>query len=165
MKIYFPKVMPQMIHTGSFEKLDKYFCKKEIYQEIYSDEGIFIVDNKNIYKKKIIDEEVISINKYVMEKDILIDYSKEKLEDSYQIPFNHKHFINIKVSYLVNPRSHIKLFIIMSPNENWVNDYLDKNDFYLYCKVIDIYFEVQEHIDIYGVFCKNEINELLSLIV
>ena len=165
MKIYFTRIIPQIVNKEVFEKLNKYIGKKDIYYEIYSDEGIFLLENKHVYKKQIIDEEVKSVKNYVQGKDILIDNSKEKIEKSYQIPCNYKPIVNICVSYLVKPRSHIKLNIILTPTGNWKNEYLDKENFYLYCKVNDFYFEIMDHIDIYGEFCKNEINELLSQIV
>ena len=165
MKIYIARIRPHIINKEVFEKLNKYIGKKEMTYEIYSDEGLYLLENKLIFKKCIIDEEVINVKNYIEGKDILIDNSREKLEETYQIPCNNKVTTNIRISYLVNPRSHIKLNIILTPNENWKNEYLDKDNFYLYCKVIDIYFEIKDHIDIYGDFCKNEINELLSQIV
>ena len=165
MKIYFTRITPQMVNTEAFEKLNKYIRKKEMFNEVYSEEGIFLIENKCVYKKHIIDEEVKNIKNYINGKDILVDSSKEKIEETFQIPSNHKLHIYINISYLICPRSHIKMNIILSPNDNWKNEYLDKDNFYLYCKVIDIYFEIKDHIDIYGDFCKNEINELLSQIV
>lgn len=165
MKIYIARIRPHIINKEVFEKLNKYIGKKEMTYEIYSDEGLYLLDNKLIFKKCIIDEEVINVKNYIEGKDILIDNSREKLEETYQIPCNNKVTTNIRISYLVNPRSHIKLNIILTPNENWKNEYLDKENFYLYGKVFDFYFHVMDHIDIYGDFCKNEINELLSQIV
>ena len=165
MKIYFARIKPHIINKEAFEKLNKYIGKKEMMYEIYSDEGILVLENKLVFKKSIIDDDVKNVKNYIEGKDILIDNSSVKLEETYQIPCNNKVISSIKISYLVNPRSHIKLNIILTPNENWKNEYLDKENFYKYGNVLDFYFDVMDHIDIYGDFCKNEINELLSQIV
>jgi hypothetical protein len=148
--------------NNKLRALDKYYTDKNIIHEIYSDEGIYCVNDKNICKLYITDNITIEIPNYIDDYNIIIDYSTIQYKEQKQLPPNHILLSTIEFHYHVSHRSPIQLVIKgnydLSIDEN-------TQDRYKYFIPNDFYFEILDRIDVNGQMCKDEINELLSLLI
>ena len=137
-----------------FKKLasfNKYLLNKTNVIEVYSDEGIYLVDPNNIHKITYLDKPIKKI-RYLDKNDFIIDSSETKLTMVNQIPSD---CIILKMethNYQLNTKSKIKFVI---------NFALIKNlDYSLH----NFYFDVSDEIDINSPLFKEDINVFLSLL-
>ena len=151
MKIYI-KNLNINIFDNILDKINKYLLKSEIYIEIYSYEGIFKINNSDIKKQIIIDEEIKIINNYFEEYTIIFDKSYLREELVTTIPFEH---INRKIKKCIFKIKEDSMLEIVIESEE-----LDDKSF----KVNDMYFEINKNIDINESFIKEEIIVFLSLL-
>ena len=142
MKIYFENYK---LNKNIKKGLDIYFIYKNI--NFYSNEGIFLINNKKIFKLNILDKKIkkIKFNNY----NLLIDESEIINEISYQLPVTY--ISTVSFYYKLYKTSNIKFVIEYSLVEN------DEN------KPINFYFEVSDF-EIDNLFIKEEINEFLSVL-
>jgi hypothetical protein len=170
MKIYIENYNPTKL-MKKLEKLDTYFlCKKDIV-EIYCDEGIYIIDNNNCYKRIILNENVVS--KSLNDVNYLVDETDVTNTSVYQIPPDHIS-INITKFYYGLPNANqlknqnqnmINLVIegVKNMKPNYDNNYDSKNKYENFLPN-NFYFEVfyKENVDI--ILQKEIINVFLSLL-
>jgi hypothetical protein len=123
--------------------------------QIYSTEGNMIIDNKNTYKLNYIDKNIIKLEKYFKNYDLVIDNSIITKEITTQVPQNHLAILIKKYIFKLNSQSKIK-FVVISNNTN-----LDKENEII---PIDFYFEFDEELDLHNFFIKEEISEFLSML-
>ena len=81
-----------------FHLIENYKGKKHTYIEIFSLEGIFLIDKNVIYKLNVIDIEPI-----VMDK-LILDLSSETREIVYQIPNIHILVHTLSFSFIINKK-------------------------------------------------------------
>lgn len=125
------------------EQLKKYFIKTEIYDYLYSADGIFKIVNNNIYKLKLRDSHFIK--KKIKNTDLLFDNSNYDLQENYHLPFDHN-ILNIRGDvYSLRNKSNLKLCIEK-----------DKNN-----KIYDVYFSYDK-LDDYNL--NEDINTFLTMV-
>ena len=151
MKIYIPDFKPNNIHNAiNLDNLDK---KVFEYQDIYSEEGIFKIQN-NIVSQLIptdIPIEKLEYNNITF----ILDKSKYIFrKDIYCIPYNHIVYNIKRYEYKLNSKSKIILNIIMKIEKEKEKE-KEKN------KIIFLYFHTNEE-KLYKNF-KDDIIEYISL--
>lgn len=169
MKVYFKDVKPsEFISKKGLKLVDAQFRKREIYNEIYSEEGVYLVENKKIYK--IMDHggtcESYDFcgNPVLIYKNQTMDGGgdlKEKEED-YQIPFKHISKLCVKFTYSVSTKSKVKL-IIKGFFEPFIKQHDALDDKYYNFIPTDFYFEMGNEESLENAFVKEEIIGFLSL--
>ena len=128
--------------------LNKYLISKTNSIEIYSDEGIYLVDENNMYNITYLDRSIQKIN-YTDDIEMSIDLSTTNSIIVNQLPSDN---IIVKLAtyiYKICPRSKVNLI---------VNFTLTKNMEY---KPYNFYFDVSDDIDINGPIFKEDINVFL----
>lgn len=163
MKLYIDNYNISNLYS-KFNILDKYFVNKNSHLEIYSNEGVFIIDDINLYKLNIKDEDIIRIKDYYKKFTILIDNSIITKHETKQIPPKHTLLHITTFHYLTMPNSNLKLVIIGKYNNtrNQTMD-LDFHNKYNEFIIIDFYFEILNNIDIHSPLFKEELSGFLSL--
>ena len=133
--------------------LNKYLTNKTNTIEIYSDEGIFSVDQQNIHKITYLDKPVKKV-KYINENntvfDILIDTSEAISSIVNHFPPDNLIMKTETQVYQTSATSKVKLVIFSLLNKH-VNEY----------KPHDFYFDVSDDIDINSPIFKEDINVFL----
>jgi hypothetical protein len=169
MKIYIENYNPNKL-IKKLDKLDTYFLMKKDIVEIYCDEGIYIIDNNNCYKRNISNENIV--NKTVNGVNYVIDETVITNENVYQIPPDHIS-INITKFYYGLPNANqfknqnqnmINLVIegVKNMKPNYDNNYDESkyDNFLLNNFYIEVFFK--ENID--TILQKEIINVFLSLL-
>ena len=128
--------------------LNRYLINKTNSIEIYSDEGIYLVDENNIYNITYLDRPIQKIN-YTDEIEMSIDLSTTNSIIVNQLPSDNIILKLATYTYKICPRSKVKLI---------VNFTLTKNMEY---KPYNFYFDVSDDIDINGPIFKEDINVFL----
>jgi hypothetical protein len=141
MKIYINhfnlNILPEIIKSFS-----EYHVKTEEHLQIYSSDGIYLVDSHASFKLNPVDHNISVMNKFYEDFSLVVDPSFYIIEKVVQIPSVHV-AINIKrYIFAVRKSSDIKLVI-----ENQ-----------------DIYFELPNGSNIEDNLVKEEIIEFLSLL-
>jgi len=151
MKFYINNLNLEIINDLS-EILKEKLIKTDNYIELYTNEGIYCIEDKNTYYLDPDDKEIQILEKYYENFTIIIDPSFyiRKITSSIHGD-KHQSFQIIEKHYKLNNSSPISLVIKCN---------LDKT------KLIasDIYFESQKDININDVFIKKEIIEFLSVL-
>ena len=150
MKIYIDNYNNEKM-TKKLGSFNKYLLNKTNVIEVYSDEGIYLVDSNNIHKITYLDKPIKKI-RYSDKNDFIIDLSETKLTIVNQIPSD---CIILKMethNYQLNTKSKIKFV---------VNFALIKNEDY---NLHNFYFDVSDDIDINSPLFKEDINVFLSLL-
>ena len=128
--------------------LNGYLINKTNSIEIYSDEGIYLVDENNIYNITYLDRPIQKIN-YTDSIEMSIDLSTTNSIIVNQLPSDNIILKLATYTYKICPRSKVKLII---------NFTLTKNMEY---KPYNFYFDVSDDIDINGPIFKEDINVFL----
>ena len=124
----------------------------ENYIELFTDSGIYQINNKSIYLLEPIDKEISKHNNYYKNLSLIVDPSYFKKQLTYCVNGNNHFSIQIKRElYKLNSNTKIKLVI-----ESTLID----NEY----KPNDIYFECENEISINDLFIKQELIEFLSLL-
>ena len=133
--------------------LTSYLVEEERYNQIYSIDGIYLIDEKNTTKLICIDNDIQILKNYYENFTLIVDPSYYLSETANAI--NPQHII-IKIKrqiYKLNKASMIQLVIEGRALENFDN--MTPND---------IYFEMPNNIDINNILVKKELIEFLSLL-
>ena len=131
------------------ELIQNLFLNNSYKKEIYSDEGIFTVDNNSLYKITYLDGEISRVSNYLDNLHIITDKSEEKREIVNQLPFENFIFNLETRTYVLNPQSKIKLVI----------DFIITDDINL--KPYNFYFDIPSIIDINSALFKEDLNVFL----
>lgn len=141
--------------NNKINELDKYLVNTTTYHECVSKEGIFHIDQSNIYKLKHNDGKIIKCQNYANNLDIIVDYSETEKTKEYQIPPDSIVLSFYNSYYSLASNSKIKMVVqkMQKVNETVISDF---------------YFEINEKnnekIDIHNIFVKKELNVFLSLL-
>jgi len=134
--------------------LNKYLTNTSNTIDVYSDEGIFSVDQQNIYKVTYLDKPTKKV-KYVSENnivfDMVIDTTAIVTTSVNQLPTDN---VIMKIEtqvYQIDPNSKIKLVVIFTQVNKIVKEYVPR----------DFYFDVSDDIDIKSPIFKEDINVFL----
>jgi len=91
--------------------LDKFWFNTKTQIDIYSEEGIFIVNNTKIFKLNISDKKIQKLENYVKNHTLLIDDSIIDKEITYQIPQDHIAINLTSFTYKICQKSNVSLVI------------------------------------------------------
>jgi len=166
MKIYIDDYNPYTL-SNKLTKLKKYLVNTHQYIEIYSDDGIFYIDDLGIYKIIIIQDETIKYTSTQTNRKFLIDRTKSYKENVTNIPLNHINNTIYKYEYKLDLKSKIKLVIegTIDPTNNidHINNNLN-NESNIFIPN-NFYFEIlDKNIDFNELFDNNDLNVFLSLL-
>ena len=151
MKIYINNLNLNILNelSNNFKNL---LIDTKQYIVLYTEEGIYEINNKLIYHLEQIDRDIKKYENFYNEFTLIVDPSffNKHIETSI---IGTKHISNqiVKYIYKLNKKSDLNLII-----EYYLHD----------SKMIenDIYFELNKEIDINEIFIKKEIIEFLSLL-
>ena len=161
MRLYFIDFNMNRLYN-KLHALDNYYTDKKIIHEIYTDDGIYCVNDKNICKLYITDNPTIEIPNYIDDHNVIIDYSTIQYKEQKQLPYEHLFLSTVEFHYHASHRSPIQLIIKGNYYISMDETAIDK---YKHFIPNDFYFEILDRIDVNGQICKEEINELLSLLI
>jgi len=108
MKIYIQNYDPVNI-LKKIKLIDEFYYSTKKSIEIISEDGLFYINDKNIYKINIVLDDLakLKINNF----DILLDKSVCNNNIVYQLPFDYIEFHKTTFYYSINSKSKIKLVI------------------------------------------------------
>jgi len=158
MKLYIADFNPKCLYN-KLHLLDNYYTETQIIHEIYTDEGTYCLNDKNIRKQYVTDNTTVEIENYIDDYNVVIDYSTIHYKEQPQLPYDHLLLTTVEFHYHTFHRSPIQLII----KGNY--DISMEEDKYKNFVPNDFYFEILDRIDVNGQLCKDEINKLLSLLI
>ena len=133
--------------------LNKYLTNKTNTIDVYSDEGVFSVDQQNIHKVTYLDKPVKKV-KYINETNTIFDLMIDSGETTScivnQLPPDNVIMKTETQVYQTSATSKVKLVIVLLLNRQ-LNEY----------KPHDFYFDVSNDIDINSPIFKEDINVFL----
>ena len=152
MKIYIENYNIENL-SKKMKGLNKYLTNKTNVIEVYSDEGIFVIDQQNIYKVDYLDKPIKN-GKYISETggvfNMIIDTTETTKAIVNQLPPDNIIMKTETHLYEINATSKTKLVVISTLNKA-INEY----------KPRDFYFDVSNDIDINSPIFKEDINVFL----
>jgi len=169
MRIYIENIEPRKIsyqNLASLEKIPSITFKRRDVLEIFSEKGLYMIENAKVWKLVPTNEKV----RHHVEDgapDFLIDETEVERKVCSQIPMHH---VPIKTTIFSYETRNARLVIEGSYDDNNIvtgcAQTIDKSDKYSNFKVKNFYFEPKnEKIDISNnSFLKNDINVFLSLL-
>lgn len=152
MKVYINNFNLNLLNDIS-KVFKEHLINSETYIKLYTNDGIYIIDDKKIYLLDTCDKDIKIFNNYYDNLTLIVDPSFY-IKNTYSSVHGDTHlsFNIIKNYYKLNKLSDISLVIEQLYNNN---KSLIQND---------IYFESDKNIDINDLFIKNEIIEFLSVL-
>ena len=151
MKIYINNFNLDILNDVS-EVFKEYLIKTETHIKLYTDEGIYQIDDQKICFLDTCDEDIQIINNYYKNFTVIVDPSSFNKNIVSSIHGQtHLSFQIKKKYYKMNKNSNVQMIIKYCLNDN---------------KFVpnDIYFESDKNIDINDLFIKKEIIEFLSML-
>ena len=152
MKIYIDNYHIENL-SKKMKSLNKYLTNKTNSIEVYSDEGIFVIDQQNIYKITYLDKPIKNV-KYINENgiifDMIIDTTEKTKTIVNQLPSDNIIMKTETQIYQTDASSKTKLVVNLTLNK-LINEY----------KLHDFYFDVSNDIDINSPIFKEDINVFL----
>jgi len=140
--------------SKKLKDLSQYLTNTSNTVNVYSDEGIFSVDQQNIYKVTYLDKPIKKV-KYVSENnivfDMIIDTTTTTITTVNQLPTDNLIMKTETKVYQISPNSKIKLVVIFTQVNKIVNEYIPR----------DFYVDVSDDIDIKSPIFKEDINVFL----
>jgi hypothetical protein len=128
--------------------LEAFFLNSSYTKEIYSEEGIFMIDKNNLYQITYLDGEITKISNYIDDMNIITDKSEETKKIVNQVPFANFVLDLETRSYVLNKQSKFKLIIDFIINDNKKEPY-------------NFYFDIPNIIDINSPLFKEDLNVFL----
>jgi len=166
MRIYVEDLEPKNITRSKLAKLGEYYSEKNDVIEVFSEQGMYLVENSKIWKLAITNDKTTKIVENGV--SFLVDETNIEKRMHSHIPFNNS--INKKTIFTYHMKN-VKLFIKGHYEESRVTILnidklgLDKSNVYNNFLVEDFYFEPKyENLNISNPNVKNEINVFLSLL-
>ena len=151
MKIYIDNYNIKNL-SKKIKSLNEYLTNKTNVIDVYSDEGIFSIDQKNIYKITYLDKPLKKV-KYTNENntfDMIIDSTETISTLANQLPYDNVILKTETRVYQLFDKSKVQLVINLTLNKN-INEY----------EPTDFYFNVSDDIDINSPIFKEDINVFL----
>lgn len=158
MKIYVEEIQPKKITREKLLRLEEYFSIKKDILEIFSEKGMYLVENEKVWKLFPTNEKM---NKLI-ENDVtfLIDESIVEKKICSQIPMEHA---CIETTIFIYHSKNVKLVIEGFYEKNISTKMtIDKYNSFI---TTNFYFEPKNvNLDINNPFMKNEINVFLLML-
>jgi hypothetical protein len=134
------------MNFANINKLSKYQRSSVENVSIFSSDGLFVVDNKTIYKLSVVDDAIsgsIHINGY----DFIKDNTRITREVFNQIPADHFAISTNTTRYTTGPKSNVALIIEKS-----------------FLKPSDLYFEIADGYTTNDISIIEDLNVFLSVL-
>lgn len=158
MKIYVEEIQPKKITREKLLRLEEYFSIKKDILEIFSEKGMYLVENEKVWKLFPTNEKM---NKLI-ENDVtfLIDESIVEKKICSQIPMEHA---CIETTIFIYHSKNVKLVVEGFYEKNTSTKMtIDKYGSFI---TTNFYFEPKNiNLDITNPFMKNEINVFLLML-
>jgi hypothetical protein len=129
--------------------LEGFFLNKSYKKEIYSEEGIFMIDKNNLYQITYLDGEVTKIPNYIDDINIITDKTEETKKIVNQVPFTNIVLDLETRNYVLNTNSKFKLVIDFIINDNMNSE------------PHNFYFDIPNVVDINSPLFKEDLNVFL----
>jgi hypothetical protein len=151
MRIYINNLNLDILNDIS-DIFKEYITNSEIYIELYTNDGIYRIEEKRVYFLDTYDKDIKVFNNYYSNFTLIVDPSFFNKQSCSSIHGEtHLSLQTKKNYYKINPSSEIQLVI----------KYIVNNDNFI---PSDIYFESEKDIDINDILVKKEIIEFLSVL-
>ena len=133
-------------HHNILEKINNYYYKNKQYTLLFSDKGMFHLENKEIYKLNITDGEISKKHKFYKDIDLWIDSTKfTKNSNIQQLPYDYYSKKIKELHFRLHENATITFCVELSDN-----------------KISNYYFITNENIENYSM--KKDIVTFLSLL-
>jgi len=168
MKIYINHFNLDIL-SDLIKNLSDYHIKSEEYIQLYSTDGIYMIDQGSTIKMNPIDHDIIILNNFYKNFTLIVDPSFYIAEKTSQIPPEHVTTKLKREIFSINKNNntkHIKLIIETEiKNESdeafyFLNKINTEND----VQYKDIFFEMPNNTNVNDALVKKEIIEFLSLL-
>jgi hypothetical protein len=166
MRIYVEDLEPKNIDRSKLVKLEEYYSGKNDAIEVFSEKGMYLVENSKMWKLVPTNDKTTKIVEDGV--SFLLDETNIEKRLHSQIPFDHA--MNKKTIFTYKTK-HVLLLIEGHYEENRITRLnmdkidFDKSDIYNNFTIDDFYFEPKyENLNISNPNVKNEINVFLSLL-
>ena len=161
MKIFIDDYKPiKLLHN--LNNIDKYFINTENRIEVYSDYGIYYINN-NSFKEVEINDVPCNNNIKLLNFNLILDKSKITLKNVNHLPNNHISNSIISMKYSINTYSKIFMFIEGQTSNVSVNNKENIQNKYDHFIPNNFYFEFDEEKYSFD-DCKNDLIVFLSLL-
>lgn len=158
MKIYVEEIQPKKITREKLLRLEEYFSIKKDILEIFSEKGMYLVENEKVWKLFPTNEKMNKLT----ENDVtfLIDESNVEKKICSQIPMEHA---CIETTIFIYHSKNVKLVVEGFYEKNISTKMtIDKYGSFI---TTNFYFEPKNiNLDITNPFMKNEINVFLLML-
>jgi len=160
MKIYVKDIYPKKITRDKLIKLEEYYSSTKEILEIFSEKGMYLVENSKVWKIIPTNEKLFTFVDSENNATFLIDETTIEKQASSQIPIDHS---IIETTIFIYNGKNVRLLIEGYYKKNIMpKTYSDK---YYNFLVTNFYFEPKNNnFEITNPFLKNEINVFLSLL-
>ena len=153
MKIYINNFNLEILNDIE-ELFKEHLVNSETYIQLYTNEGIYQIENKNIYFIDVCDKDIKIVENYYNDFTIVVDPSIINRRICSSIyGETHLNFQLTRKYFKLNKSSNISLIFKYSSDDEGKK-----------LKPIDIYFECDKDADVNDTFIKNELIEFLSVL-
>ena len=161
MKLYIKNYNPIYI-LKKIKLLDNYYIKTKNSIEIISDDGIFHIDNKRVYKMNVILDKLVELK--INNLELLLDKSVYNNEIVHQLPFNHIDSHITTFYYAINSKS--KILLVIEGEYNNIDKEIIHNNSNKYPNFnpTNFYFELPNEKTNFEIVNNDDLNVFLSLL-
>jgi hypothetical protein len=166
MKIYINNFNIDILPSVT-KSLTEYYINSETYIQIYSEDGLFQINEHSTKKQNIVDKDIEIFKEYYENFTLIADPSYYTLEQTYNIPSDHLSTKVKRCFFTPDKKSIFKLVIegtILEDNHN----HKHKNDNIFGIHPYDIYIEVEkdksQNVNLNDELVKQEIIVFLSVL-
>lgn len=164
MKIYINNfnidILPSVTKT-----LTEYYINSETYIQIYSEDGLFQINEHSTKKQNIVDKDIEIFKEYYENFTLIADPSYYTLEQTYNIPSDH---LSTKVKRCFFTPDKKSIFKLVIEGTILEDKHKHKNDNIFGINPYDIYIEVEkdkcQNVNLNDELVKQEIIVFLSLL-
>ena len=157
MKIYIQNYDPANIFK-KFKLIDEFYYSTKKSIEIISEDGIFYINDKNIYKINVVLDDLVKLK--INNFDILLDKSICNNNIVHHFPFDYIESCITTFYYSINPKSKIKLVV---EGHYDVVDNVVINKYYNFIPS-NFYFEAPNEQTKFELLNNDDLNVFLSLL-
>jgi hypothetical protein len=151
MRVYINNLNLDILNEVS-EIYKEHIINSEVYIELYTSDGIYRIEDKNIYFLDTCDKDIKIFENYHNKFTLIVDPSFFRNQSCTSIHGDNHLVLHTKKNYYkINTLSEIQMVI----------KYILNNDIFI---PNDIYFESEKELDINDIFIKKEIIEFLSVL-
>jgi len=157
MKIYIQNYVPSNI-LKKIKLIDEFYYNTKKSIEIISEDGIFYINDKNIYKINVVLDDLVNLK--ISNFDILLDKSICNNNIVHQLPFDYIERCVTTFYYSINSKSKIKL-VVEGHYDVLDNTVINKYQNFI---INNFYFEAPNEQTKFELLNNDDLNVFLSLL-